>query len=73
MVCGGKIPIAVIDRIINGTITELQLKPWLPMIEQIIAASEGVAPEAGNHVCMKHGTEGTTSRSCAGGLTATTC
>lgn len=44
VVASGKIPLAVIDRIINGTISELEYKRYLPTIEEIIAAAQSPSP-----------------------------
>ena len=36
----GSLPIAVIDRIVNGTITTSELTRWLPVIEIVLSAAE---------------------------------
>ena len=36
----GSLPIAVIDRIVNGTITTSEFTRWLPAIEILLSAAE---------------------------------
>ena len=47
LVTGGRIPIAVLDRVIDGTISEREYNRYRSRFEQIIAAAEGVTPEPG--------------------------
>ena len=35
-----RLPIAVIDRIVNGTITTSEFTRWLPVIEILLSAAE---------------------------------
>ena len=36
----GNLPIAFIDRIVNGTITTSEFTRWLPVIEIVLSAAE---------------------------------
>ena len=36
----GRLPIAVLDRIVNGTITTSEFTRWLPVIEIVLSAAE---------------------------------
>ena len=36
----GRLPIAFIDRIVNGTITTSEFTRWLPVIEIVLSAAE---------------------------------
>jgi uncharacterized protein YcbX len=69
----GKIPLAVVDRILNGTIAELEYNRWRSAFEEIARSLRecGTCPQGTSVQAGRNG--GAPSRSYGGALTSTIC